>query len=135
MSREELAAEVIRYWMDKSSEALESARSEQEAGRRSFAVNRAYYACFYSASAVLLAEGQGFSKHSGVRGALHRSLVKTGKLDAAQGRFYNLVFQSRQRGDYQELVEFTEEETEEINSGAAAFVQVMRNLLKNTEGA
>ncbi len=133
MNREELTSEVIRYWMGKASEALDSARSEQEAGRRSFAVNRAYYACFYIASAVLFAEGQKFSKHSGVRAALHRSLVKTGKLDLTQGRFYNLVFQSRQRGDYQELVEFTDEETEEIISKAAEFVEVMRNLLETRD--
>jgi hypothetical protein len=33
-----------------------------------------------------------------------------------------VVFQSRQRGDYQELVEFSPEETEELISQSAVFV-------------
>ena len=53
--KEEMARqEVIKYWMEKAYESLQSARSEQQAGRFVFAINRGYYACFYSASAVLL---------------------------------------------------------------------------------
>lgn len=107
---------VMAYWMEKAYESLQSARSEQQAGRFVFAVNRGYYACFYSASAVLLGEGERFSKHTGVRAAIHRSLIKTGKIESSWGRFYDLIFNSRQRGDYQELVVFSSEETEELVS-------------------
>ncbi len=58
MKKAEARQEVIKYWMAKSHEALQSARSEQHAGRLEFAINRAYYACFYAASAVLLREGE-----------------------------------------------------------------------------
>ena len=83
MKEEQARAEVVRYWMDKAHEALKAARSEQEAGRFVFAVNRAYYACFYSVSAVLVRRGEKFSKHSGVRAAVHRSLVKTEELESS----------------------------------------------------
>lgn len=129
MKREQAKAEVIKYWMERAREALESARSEQEAGRLVFAINRAYYACFYSASAVLLEHGERFSKHGGVRAAVHRSLVKTGKLDKSWGRFYDLIFNSRQRGDYHELVEFSAEEAEEMISQSEGFVRIMKDLL------
>ncbi|MDY6843778.1 MAG: HEPN domain-containing protein [Thermodesulfobacteriota bacterium] len=56
MKKEEARQEVIQYWMEKAHEALQSARAEQLAGRLVFAINRAYYGCFYSASAVLLRE-------------------------------------------------------------------------------
>jgi len=121
---------VIEYWMEKSKESLSSARSEQREGRFIFAINRAYYGCFYSASAVLLKRGEKFSKHSGVRAALHRSLVKTGEIDKRWGRFYDLIFSSRQRGDYQELVSFSSEEAEELISQAEGFINEMANLLK-----
>ena len=131
MKKEEARTEVIRYWMEKAHEALQSACAEQLAGRLVFAINRAYYGCFYSASAVLLREGEKFSKHTGVRAAVHRSLVKAGKVDASWGRFYDLIFKSRQRGDYQELVEFSSEEAEELISQAEGFVDVMKKLLKS----
>ena len=130
MKEEQARAEVVRYWMDKAHEALKAARSEQEAGRFVFAVNRAYYACFYSASAVLIERGEKFSKHSGVRAAVHRCLVKTGELDPSWGRFYDLVFNARQRGDYQELVEFSTEEAEELILQSEQFVSVMNILLE-----
>lgn len=132
MKKEQARAEVVRYWMDKAHEALKAARSEQEAGRFVFAVNRAYYTCFYSASAVLVERGEKFSKHNGVRAAVHRSLVKTGELDPSWGRFYDLVFNARQRGDYQELVEFSTEEAEELILQSERFVVMISKLLQNT---
>ncbi|MBN1627983.1 MAG: HEPN domain-containing protein [Deltaproteobacteria bacterium] len=107
MKDEETRNAAIEYWLEKAGESLNSARSEQKAGRFVFAINRAYYGCFYSASAVLLKRGEKFSKHSGVRAAIHRSLVKTGEINTRWGKFYDLIFNSRQRGDYQELVVFS----------------------------
>ncbi|MEZ4526472.1 MAG: HEPN domain-containing protein [Desulfobacterales bacterium] len=130
MKQEEVKTEVIRYWMEKAYESLESAKSEQKAGRFSFAINRTYYACFYSASSVLMGLGKSFHKHTGVRSGIHRSLVKTGMINASQGKFYDLLFDSRQRGDYQELVEFSEEQVQEAILQAQEFVNVMSKLLK-----
>jgi uncharacterized protein (UPF0332 family) len=123
---------VVTYWTDKAVEALASAESEHAAGRQSFAVNRAYYACFYALSSVLLGEDLRFVKHSGVRAALHRSLVKTGRLEARWGRFYDRLFENRQRGDYQELVTFEAEQVAEIVSQARGFVAEMRRFLSET---
>ena len=129
MSEEENRNAVIAYWTAKAEEALASARSELDSERLSFAVNRAYYACFYSASAVLLKEGRRFKKHSGVRAELHRALVKTKRLQASWGRFYNYVFENREKGDYQELVTFEKEQVVEIVDLAQGFVAEIRKLL------
>lgn len=94
-----------------------------------FAVNRAYYACFYSASAVLLSSGERFVKHSGVRAAVHRSLVKTGRLQVEMGRHYDLVFLNRQRGDYQEMVEFSLDEVDELLEQSRRFVAAVMDLV------
>jgi uncharacterized protein (UPF0332 family) len=129
MSEEENRNAVIAYWTAKAEEALASARSELDSERLSFAVNRAYYACFYSASAVLLKEGRRFKKHSGVRAELHRALVKTKRLQASWGRFYNYVFENREKGDYQGLVTFEKEQVVEIVDLAQGFVAEIRKLL------
>lgn len=36
---------VVRYWLEKAQEALESAKSEYKAGRLSFAVNSLFLCC------------------------------------------------------------------------------------------
>ena len=98
--------DVVAFWMEKASEALQSASSELAAGRLSFAVNRIYYACFYAASAYFLAHKIRFTKHSGVRAAVHRDLVKPGLLTVEEGRLYDRLFLERQQADYLELAEF-----------------------------
>ncbi len=43
------------------------------------------YACFYGLTAVLLDRGQQFRKHTGVKAALHKDLIKTGLIEANWG--------------------------------------------------
>lgn len=127
---DEVVATVIRYWMDKARESLDSARAELDAGRHAFAVNRAYYAAFYAASAVLLARGERFVKHSGVRGAVHRHLVKPGLLGRELGLAYDRLFQDRQEADYVELSEFSEQEVREAIGQAVALVRRCDEILR-----
>jgi uncharacterized protein (UPF0332 family) len=85
---------------------LEEARLLLDAGRISGSVNRLYYACFYAVSALLLTQGQSSSKHSGVRALFDREWVNSGKVPREVGRFYRKLFNSRQQGDYGDLVQF-----------------------------
>lgn len=97
MSRDAGTAKAVAFWLDKADAALVSARAEHAAGRFDFAVNRAYYAAFYAASAALLHRGRRFTKHTGLRAAIHRELVKSGAIDAEWGRAFDRLFESRQR--------------------------------------
>ena len=113
MTRDEATAQAVRFWLAKARECLASAEDEARSGRLSFAVNRCYYAAFYAASAALLARGKRFVKHSGVRAAVHRDLVKPALLPEDLGRIYDRLFHDRQQGDYIEFVSF---EAEEVRS-------------------
>jgi len=106
VSRGADTARAVAFWLDKADTALASARSEHAAGRFDFAVNRAYYAAFFAASAALLHRGRRFAKHAGLRAALHRELVKSGTINAEWGRAFDRLFESRQRADYLEFVGF-----------------------------
>ncbi|HSM43403.1 MAG TPA: HEPN domain-containing protein [Acidimicrobiia bacterium] len=125
-------SDVVWYWFGKADEALESAKSESEEGRTAFAVNRCYYAAFYAASAVLLAMGYSFVKHSGVRAAVHLRLVKTGRVAAGLGRAYDRLFQDRQESDYVAFTEFTDDEVRESVADATALVTAFRGLLRES---
>lgn len=100
-----------------------------QAQRFDFSVNRAYYACFYAASAVLLAMGRKFVKHSGLRAAVHKDLVKAGRLTARWGKAFDRIFENRQFADYIELHRFQREQIEDIVKDAEGFVQEMRRLI------
>ena len=131
MTQDEARRSVVHYWMRKADDALASARSEFSAGRIDFAVNRSYYACFYAASAYLLILGKRFVKHSGVRGAIHQELVKSGALDAKWGRAFDHLFESRQASDYLELYEHEKAQVTELLEQAEGFVGEIKKLLGN----
>lgn len=129
MTKAEASRKAVRHWLSRARESLAAAKSEAKAGRLSFSVNRCYFAAFYAASAVLLDKGRRFVKHSGVRAAVHRDLVKTGLLSVELGQVYDRLFQERQLGDYVELVEFDRNDVERMIEESSRLVQELALLL------
>ena len=64
------------------------------------AVSRAYYAAFHAVTAVFALRGRSFTKHSALRAAVHKDLVKSGEWSVELGKDYDLVMSPRQTGDY-----------------------------------
>jgi uncharacterized protein (UPF0332 family) len=79
--------------LERAEESVRAAKLLYEAGHWDFAAARAYYAAFYAASAALLSQGREHQKHSGVIAAVHKFLVKTGKLDKEHGKNLNWLFE------------------------------------------
>ena len=131
MSEEISKVEAVRYWWDKALESLAAARRELAADAYTFAINRAYYALFYAVSALLLEEGRRFSKHTGVRAAFNRDIVKPGRLSRKHGDLYNQLFRDRQEGDYVEFTRFDIPYVQEKIEVCAEFLAELRPLLKS----
>jgi uncharacterized protein (UPF0332 family) len=65
-----------------------------------------------------------------VRALFHANLVKTGIVPVELGRFFDTVFDSRQKGDYADLVRFTEAE---VAPWFAKIEDLVRILEQSTE--
>jgi len=129
MSEESTKAEAVRYWWERALESLKAAHRELEAGAYSFAINRAYYALFYAVSALLLDEGRRFGKHSGVRSAFNRDVIKPGRLSEEHGKLYNQLFRDRQEGDYIEFTKFDAQYVQEKIDVCETFLAALRPLI------
>lgn len=128
MSEADDRFDVARGWWQHAIEALSAAEHDAMLFP-SAAVNRAYYACFYAASAVLQSEGRHFVKHTGVRAAVHAELVKPGRLPQEIGETYDLLLKSRQSADYGALVRVSSEEAGEAIRAATRVVEALGRLL------
>lgn len=126
-------AAVVTWRVERAHEALADAQALLARGSANAAVNRAYYAVFYAASAALLREGLVLAKHAGVQGEVHRVLVQSGRVDRHWGRVYTRLFEDRLRCDYVDLVEFPLEDAEVLVNEARAFVAEMARLLAETQ--
>lgn len=120
---------LIAYRLDQATETLDAARELSAAGHYRDAVNRAYYAMFYCALALLASKGLGASKHSGVLSLFNRHFVKPGEFPLEDGRHLQEAFELRQGSDYREFVQITREQAEETIAKAEAFLQHARQTL------
>ncbi len=132
MTERDARQEVVARLLEKAERALAAARREQRAGDFELAMNRVYYACFYAVTAVLLKEGREFVKHAGVRAALHRDLIQTGRLAVDLGRFYDEAFEARQEADYAPVFELEPAALEKAVEEAERFVAEMLRMLAAT---
>ena len=77
------------------------------------AASRAYYAAFHAVSALFALRGATYVKHSAVKAAVHRDLVRAGAWDTSLGESYSYLFELRTTGDYGGSSHVTAEEAEE----------------------
>ena len=110
--------ELLRYRLQRAQEALDEAALLHEKGHLNACVNRLYYACFYVVSALLLTEGKSSSKHSGIRALFNKEWVKTGHISPEYGRFYRRLYDSCQKGDYGDFVQFEDADVTSWRQGA-----------------
>ena len=78
----------------------------------------------------MLQRGFKFKKHSGVKASFHKNFVKQGLVSPDDGRFYNELFEARQRGDYIEFVYFEKSQVEEWLNRAKMFVDTVKRLIE-----
>jgi len=129
---------LVEYRFSQAQDTLEAGRDLRAAGHLRDAVNRAYYAMFYASLALLASRMLGASKHTGVLGLFSKEFVLTGQISAEAGRHLREAFDLRQRCDYREFVDVTDEQAEEILAHAGAFVEEACRLwerLKRSGGA
>ena len=102
--------EVIGARMANAREALADAETLAGSGSLRGAANRVYYSMFYAVSALAILRGQSFKKHAALISFFHREYIKSGMLDRKHGRALQKAFDDRSEADYEDHVEFTDEQ-------------------------
>lgn len=93
-------ADLIAYRLQRAFETLEEADYNAQGGYFNAAVNRLYYACYYSASALMNKYGLDTSTHNGIKAMIGLKFIRAGLLEQKYGRIYQQLFENRQSGDY-----------------------------------
>ncbi len=117
---------------------LEKAKNDLKDARKSFAekmyetaANRAYYAIFHAARAVLILNGQDYKRHSGVISFFRKDYIKTGILDESLSEIIKNAFELRTESDYSDFFIISKEEIEKQIEDAAFFVAEIEKYLKD----
>lgn len=114
--------EQIRQYLQKAYQVLNTGQLALEHGDYITAVNRAHYAVFYAANALLATKGLERSKHSAVLAAFREHFVKTGVIEAEYSDFYGAIMDERTEGDYAAGAFLDEETAQQALLRAQRFV-------------
>jgi uncharacterized protein (UPF0332 family) len=91
----------VALYIEHARQMLVVAEHNLNDGFHPSAINRAYYAIFYAANALLATQGLARSKHSGVISAFRQHFVKPSLIEVEYSRLYGRVMSDRQAGDYE----------------------------------
>ena len=122
--------DVVNYRIENAVDTLKEVLDHCENGYFNTAVNRLYYACYYAATALLVAHSIETKSHDGVRQMLGKEFVLTGKIPVELGRFYSVAFSKRSAGDYEDFFTHTRETVMELYPQAERFVECVKEILQ-----
>jgi|UniRef100_A0A7V6DP63 uncharacterized protein (UPF0332 family) len=123
-------AEEISLMLAKARRYLASAETLRREQDFDSAMSRLYYAMFYAAEALLLAQGHTFSSHRAVISAFGKLLVKKGIVPKELHQWLHEAFDKRQLSDYEFLTGIGDEEVAAMQPKAAQFLEQATRTLR-----
>ncbi|MBQ6747584.1 MAG: HEPN domain-containing protein [Bacteroidaceae bacterium] len=120
----------IRYRLEKAQETYQAALVLYDASQWNSVINRLYYACFYSATALLLYKKLHAKSHSGVISQFSESIVRTGLVSKEDFRVYAKLLSWRSKGDYSDLFDFTQEDVDSMMQPTKRFIDNVASLVQ-----
>lgn len=123
--------EIVRYRIENAHRTMDEVSSHMANGFYNTAVNRMYYACYYAASAMLVAEHITTKSHDGVKQMFSLHFVKTGKVAVELGKAYSRLFDKRTKGDYNDLFDNDRTVCDELYPEAKNFVNSLTQLAQS----
>ena len=93
------------------------------------AANRLYYACYYTACALLIKNDFTAYTHTGVINQLGLHFVAKGIISKEQGKLIKRLFELRQNGDYSDWYCIDEEDVKPLVEPTEKFIAEIENLI------
>lgn len=119
----------MKYRIERAKETLEDAQLLIKSERWNSAINRLYYSAFYAVIALLLSENHKTTTHNGVKSIFSEHFIKTNIISQEFGKRYSQLFTWRQKGDYADLFDFTEEKVLPYNDFVKKFIKHIEEII------
>jgi uncharacterized protein (UPF0332 family) len=101
--------DLIRYRLFRSKDTFDDAKILADKKKWNSTINRLYYASYYAVMALLLNADLNPTTHNGAKSNFTEHFIKTGKIAKEYGKIYSQLFTWRQKGDYDDMFDFSEE--------------------------
>lgn len=122
--------DLVTYRIERAFDTLSAAKTLADSGYWNAVANRLYYACFYAVLALLAKNDMDTYTHKGVKIMLSQHFIKSGLIDVVWSKLYQKLFDNRNEADYEDFVDFNEEEIGVFIDDAEQFINVITTLAK-----
>lgn len=124
-------AEYVKFRIESAYQTYEAAKSLFENEFWNSSVNRLYYAVFYAVNALLVVNEIQTKTHSSVKSQFSLHFIKTQKLEKRFGQLFNILFDLRQKGDYENLYNYDKESVEPLLEEVDGMIKAIEEEIKN----
>ena len=118
--------DIVKYRIDNAVKTLGEIETLISLKYYNTAANRMYYARYYAACALLIANKINTKSHDGVRQMFSRHFIKTGVLPMQLSRTYSVLFKQRTSGDYDDMFDNTVDSVTELYPQAKEFIAAVK---------
>jgi uncharacterized protein (UPF0332 family) len=132
MALDEFTKGKVSQYLAHAHQAVQTGRLVMRHEDYITAVNRAYYAIFYAANALLATKGLERSKHSGVIAAFRQHFVKTSLIEPEFSDYFGEALDDRHAGDYDLEALSYETALRDLNQ-AERFIQRVESILQELD--
>lgn len=98
----------IKYRIARAWDTFDDAKILASKGKWNSTINRLYYSAYYAVMALLLKHELKPATHNGAKTNFTEHFIKNQKIDKKYGKIYSQLFAWRQKGDYDDLFDFEE---------------------------
>lgn len=124
--------EYVNYRIKSAFNTFDAAKVLADNGFWNSAVNRLYYAVFYSVNALLVKNEIYVNSHSGMRSQFSLHFIKTGKLDKKYGALLAELYDWRQKGDYDNIFDYDSESVRPLFESVLEMISQIDSKIKDT---
>ncbi len=125
------AIELSHNYLQKTFKTLENIPKYIDIEDYTVAVNRSYYAAFYSLKALEVLDNYDSKKHSGVISYFRQKYIKTEVCNNLYSDIIGKLQNARETGDYNIIADFTIDEAKEFYASSKDFVNEIQRIINN----
>jgi uncharacterized protein (UPF0332 family) len=122
--------ELVGYRISRAKETIREIEILIQNKLWNTAINRLYYACYYAVNALLAQHDINAQTHAGARQMFGLHFVKTELISKDLGKFYSEIFDKRLTGDYDDFIDYTEDDILDLYEPAKELIHSIDTLLK-----
>ncbi|MFH1197491.1 MAG: HEPN domain-containing protein [bacterium] len=120
---------IIKYRIERSNETAIEAAEAIANKHFHLAVNRIYYSIFYIVTALAVKFDFSTSKHNQLLLWFNQNFVNMSKVEKEIGRIYKDAFNRRLKGDYDDFINYSDEEIDDYFNNMKKFIDRIKDII------